>query len=177
MKRLFMFGMALCVLSGCLHAVSRDVLKEVDRKITFSALLKEPTAYQGRVVLLGGVIVKTVNKPEGALLEVYQTSLDSEGKPRDTDRSGGRFLALYEGFLDSEIYSKGREVTVAGTVQGEKVQPLGEIEYRYPYLIIKEIHLWEEEEPIQYDPYPWGLWYDPWGWYPWWYLRYDPYWR
>ena len=183
MKRLFMFGMALCLLSGCFHAVSRGVLKEVDKEITFSALLKEPTAYQGRVVLLGGVIVKTVNKQEGSLLEVYQTSVDREGRPTDTDRSEGRFLALYQGFLDSEIYSKGREVTIAGTVQGEKVQPLGEIEYRYPYLVIKEIHLWEEEKPVQYEPYPWGPWSswdDPWGrrgWYPWWHPRYDPYWR
>jgi outer membrane lipoprotein len=165
MKRLFVFGISLVLLSGCVHAVSRDVLEEVDREITFSALFEDPLAYQGRVVLLGGVIVNTVNKEEGTLLEVYQTSLDREGRPRDTDRSEGRFLALYEGFLDSEIYKKGREVTIAGTVQGERVQPLGEIEYRYPYLLVKELHLWEEEEPVQYEPYRWGMWYDPW--YPW----------
>ena len=183
MKRFFIFGIALCLLSGCVHAVSRDVLEEVDREITFSALIEDPAAYQGRVVLLGGVIVKTVNKQEGTLLEVYQTNLDREGRPTDIDRSEGRFLGLYQGFLDSEIYKQGRQVTIAGTVQGEKVQLLGEIDYRYPYLLIKELHLWEEEEPVQYEPYPWGLWYDPWypsgfwGWYPWWHYRYDPYWR
>jgi outer membrane lipoprotein len=181
MKRIFTFGIALCLLSGCVHAVSRDVLKEVDKEITFSALIKGPAAYQGRVVLLGGVIVTTVNKQEGTLLEVYQTRLDSAGRPMDTDRSEGRFLALYQGFLDSEIYKQGREVTLVGTVEGEKVQPLGEIEYHYPYLIIKEIHLWEEEEPVQYEPYSWDPWDDfrgPWGfggWYPWWYHRHYPY--
>jgi outer membrane lipoprotein len=184
MKRLLFFGITLVFVSGCVHAVSRDALKEVDREITFSALIKDPTAYQGRVVLLGGVIVKTVNKQEGTLLEVYQTRLDREGRPTDTDRSEGRFLGLYQGFLDSEIYKEGRQVTIAGTVQGEQVQLLGEIEYRYPYLLIKELHLWEEEEPVQYEPYPWDPWYDPWG--PWWwpprrhlrwYPRYDSYWR
>jgi outer membrane lipoprotein len=184
MKRLFIFGMALCLLSGCVHAVSRDVLQEVDREITFAALIDDPAAYQGRVVLLGGVIVKTVNKQEGTLLEVYQTSLDREGRPTDIDRSEGRFLGLYKGFLDSEIYKQGRQVTIAGTVQGEKVQLLGEIEYRYPYLLITELHLWEEEEPLQHhEPYPWGLWYDPWypwgpwgfwGWYPLRYPRHYP---
>jgi outer membrane lipoprotein len=181
MKRLLIFGMALVFLSGCVHGISRGVRQEVDREITFAALIKEPTAYQARVVLLGGVIVKTVNKKEGTLLEVYQTRLDREGRPIDTDRSEGRFLALYQGFLDSEIYKAGRQVTIAGTVQGEKVQPLGEIEYRYPYLLVKEIHLWEEEEPVQYEPYPWGPWYDPWdpwgpwgfwGWHSWRYPRY-----
>jgi outer membrane lipoprotein len=181
MKRLLFFGITLVFVSGCVHAISRGVLKEVDREITFAALIKDPNAYQGRVVLLGGVIVKTVNKQEGTLLEIYQTSLNREGKPTDTDRSEGRFLALYQGFLDSEIYKQGRKVTIAGTVQGERVQLLGEIEYRYPYLIINELHLWVEEEPVQYEPYPWYPWYDPWhtrgfwgfwGWHSWRYPRY-----
>jgi outer membrane lipoprotein len=180
MKRLFFLGMVLCFLSGCVHAISRGVLKEVDREITFAALIKDPNAYQGRVVLLGGVIVKTVNKQDGTLLEVYQTRLDRAGRPTDTDRSEGRFLGLYQGFLDSEIYKQGRKVTIAGTVQGEQVQLLGEIEYRYPYLIIKGLHMWKEEEPVQYEPYPWDPWYDPWGprwWPPRRHPRYYPYWR
>ena len=183
MKRLIIFGIALSLLSGCVHAVSRNVLQEVDREITFSALLNDPIAYKGRVVLLGGVIVSTINKQEGTLLEVYETRLDREGRPTDIDRSEGRFLALYEGFLDSEIYAAGRQVTIAGTVQGEKIQPLGEVEYRYPYLLVKEIHLWKEEKPVQHEPYAWGLWYDPWypwgpwgfwGWHSWYYPRYYP---
>lgn len=186
MKRLLFFGITLVFVSGCVHAISRGVLKEVDREITFAALIKDPNAYQGRMVLLGGVIVKTVNKQEGTLLEVYQTRLDREGRPTDTDRSEGRFLGLYPGFLDSEIYKQGREVTIAGTVQGEQVQLLGEIEYRYPYLIIKRLHLWVEEEPVQYEPYPRDPWYDPWhtrgfwgfwGWHSWRYPRHYHHWH
>jgi outer membrane lipoprotein len=174
MKRFFILVMVLGLLSGCAHAVSRGVLKQVDRKIAFSALLQAPNAYKGKVVLLGGIIVNTINKQEGTLFEIYETALDHEGKPVHTDRSEGRFLALYQGFLDSEIYKNGRQVTIAGTVQGEKVQPLGEIQYRYPYLIVKEIRLWREEETAdyyQYGPYPYySPWYDPWyPWGPWWY--------
>jgi outer membrane lipoprotein len=175
MKRFFILMIVVGLLSGCVNAISRGVLKEVDREITFSALLQSPTAYQGKMVLLGGVIVDTINKQGGSLIEVYQTRLD-RGRPANTDSSEGRFLALYQGYLDSEIYKQGRKVTLAGTVQGEKIQQLGEVEYHYPYIIIKEIHLWPEEKPAQYepypyrwgpwyDPYPWGLWYDPW--YPW----------
>jgi outer membrane lipoprotein len=186
MKRLLFFGITLVFVSGCVHAISRGVLKEVDREITFAALIKDPNAYQGRMVLLGGVIVKTVNKQEGTLLEVYQTKLDRKGRPTDTDRSEGRFLGHYPGFLDSEIYKQGRKVTIAGTVQGEQVQLLGEIEYRYPYLIIKGLHLWVEEEPVQYEPYPWDPWYDPWdpwgpwgfwGWHSWRYPRHYHHWH
>ena len=56
-------------------------------------------------------------------------------------------------------------MTLAGIVQGDKVMKLGESDYRYPYVFIKEIHLWKEEKPTRIEPYPWGFW-DPW-WYPW----------
>lgn len=172
MKRLFSLGMIIVFLSGCVHAISRSVMKEVDEEITFSELHKDSTAYKGKVVLLGGVIVETVNKQEGTLLEVYQTRLDREGKPIKTDISEGRFLAFYNGFLDAAIYRKRREVTIAGTVEGERVQPLGEMKYRYPYLVIREIHLWKEEEPTVCEPCPWDY-RDPWWhpWYPWRYPR------
>jgi outer membrane lipoprotein len=146
MKRFFILVMVLGLLSGCAHVISRGALKQVDAKITFAALLKDPNAYAGKVVLLGGVIVETVNKQEGTLLEVYETALDQEGKPVNTDVSEGRFLALYPGFLDSVIYRSGRRVTLTGIVVGARAQQLGEIQYRYPYLLVKELHLLKEEE-------------------------------
>jgi outer membrane lipoprotein len=177
MKKFFILVMVAALLSGCAHVISRSTLTEVDRSITFPALLKNPNAYIGKVVLLGGVIVSTINKEDGTLLEVYATNLDRQGRPVHVDRSEGRFLALYQGFLDSEIYKQGRKVVIAGVVQGEKVQKLDEIQYRYPYLIVKEIHLLKEPEYSYYDqygpyPYPYygyGPWYNPWyPWGPWW---------
>ena len=173
MGRLIFLAATLVFLSGCAHAISKDTLKEVDKETSFSELRRAPQDYQGRVVLLGGVIVKTVNRKDGTLLEVYHTEINRRGKPIKLDVSLGRFLAHYEGFLDSEIYRKGREVTIAGIVQGEHAMRLGEIDYHYPYLVVKDIHLWEEEQPQVYEPYPWGPWY-PW-WYPW-YPWHDPYW-
>jgi outer membrane lipoprotein len=132
-------------------------------------LHKAPGAHKGKVVLFGGVVVKAVNKDKGTLLEIYQTKIDREGRPIDLDRSGGRFLAFYRGFLDSEIYCKGRKVTIAGAVEGEKIGKLGELDYRYPYLVIKAIHLWRKERSYVYRPYPWGF-RDPWWgdpWHPW----------
>jgi len=194
MKRsLLVTVVAVLCLSSCAHVISHDILQEVDREITFAELQKAPEDYQGKVVLLGGVIIKMVNKREGSLLEIYQTELDRKGRPINIDVSRGRFLALNVGLLDSEIYRRGRKVTIVGVVQGEEVIRLGEIDYPCPYLVVKEIHLWEEEWPRAYAPYyPWCYpWYPcgcrPWfctyGWvhccYPWWGPRrypviYDP---
>ena len=161
---LIISGVFLC-LSACAHAISKDTLQQSNTELTFSELQKAPEEHKGKTVVLGGVIVGLVNKKEGSLLEVYQTALDQQGKPVNLDSSEGRFLALYQGLLESQIYRKGRRVTVAGIVQGERVMKLGEIDYRYPSILIKEIHLWSEEKPFRYEPYPWGFW-DPW-WYPW----------
>jgi outer membrane lipoprotein len=157
----------LC-LSACAHAISKDTLQQVDTEVTFSALQKAPEEYKGKAVVLGGVIVGLANKQEGSVLEVYQTGMDWQGRPVNLDSSAGRFLAVYQGLLESQIYRKGRMVTLAGIVQGDKLRKLGEIDYRYPYIVIKEIHLWKEEKPLRYEPYPWGFW-DPWLylWYPW----------
>lgn len=176
MVRLFStISLVLIIFSGCAHVISKDILGETDTGLTFDELRKSPALYQGRTVLLGGVIVKTANKKEGTLLEVYQTTTDRRGKPIRLDMSGGRFLALYEGLLESEIYRKGRKVTIAGIVHGEKVMRLGEMDYHYPYLVVREIHLWEEERRPTHELYPWDLW-GPWWWHPW-YPWHDPCWR
>jgi outer membrane lipoprotein len=177
MRRLFILIIAVSMFSGCAHVISKGILHEVDTRISFAQLREDPQAYKGKMVLLGGVIVKTMNKKEGTLLEVYQTEMDRRGKPINLDVSSGRFLALYEGLLEKEIYEKGRKITIAGIVRGVQVLKLGEMDYRYPSIMIKDIHLWKKEEPLRYEPYPWSPWspwWDPWyPWHPW----HDPFWR
>ena len=155
--------------SGCAPVISKSILEQVNPNISFEDLRKDPGAYVGQTVLLAGVIVKTTNTPSGTILEIYQTQKDWEERPTNVDQSGGRFLAEYNGFLDPEIYSKGKQVTVAGKVTGAKTMKLGELEYRYPCIKIEEIHLWKKkEQPLYYDPYPWYPMGVPWGyWGPW----------
>lgn len=162
--RLIMIGALLGV--GCAHVISKDVFREVREDLSFAQLMEDPLAYQGQTVLLGGVIVTSTYDEDGPVLEIYQTELDWERRPKNTDVSLGRFLARYRGFLDNEIYKKGRKVTLAGEVIGVTPLKLGQAEYRYPTLLIREIHLWEKErrtDPRDGYPWsPWGMW-GPWG--------------
>ncbi len=164
--------MGAILFQGCVAVISEEVLQSVNKKITFAELMKDPLGYTGEMVLLGGVIVQVTNMQEGSLLEVYQTEMDSQNRPIAPDVSGGRFLAWYDGFLDSEIYGKGRDVTIAGTVLGERTRTIGELDYHYPTISIREIHLWEKKEEYRSaEPYFWypmpGPW-SPWG--PWNYM-------
>lgn len=155
---------------GCASVISQDLLRQADQSVRFEDLRAEPERYEGKIVLLGGMIVSTKNQPTGTLLEIVQKPLDFEKRPSGGDTTYGRFLALHDGYLDPAIYAEGRDVTVAGPVIGRREQPLGEITYSYPLLQAQEIHLWPvpTEDPIY--PYPPGGW---WGYPPWW--RY-PYW-
>jgi len=162
------------LLSGCahvMHVMSDRALKMVDPEIRFKELLRDPEAYRGRVVLLGGVIIQTKNTKEGAIIEVLQKDIDRWGRPIEEDVSGGRFLILYQGYLEPLIYSAGKEITVVGEVAGKKIMPLGEIEYAYPVISPREMHLTRPfyRELYPYPPYR----YDPY-WYP---YRYRPYWH
>jgi outer membrane lipoprotein len=127
---------------GCAPPFSKTLLDKVEKRITFSELSKAPENHAGKIMMVGGTIVDTKNLKEGTQIEVLQKPLDSEGRPEMTDETGGRFLAVSQTYLDAAVYHRGRNVTIIGEVTGSKVQPLGEIEYRYPVLTAKELHLW-----------------------------------
>jgi outer membrane lipoprotein len=133
--------LTLIAIIGCAHIISQTVRDEVDMEITPEMLFRDPDAYWGKTVLLGGVIIGAKNTDAGTYIEVVQKPLDYRGKPKDTDISFGRFLVLHTGYLDPAIYSPGRKLTVAGEVSGKRVQPLGEIQYVYPLIKSKEPHI------------------------------------
>ena len=154
-------------LTGCAPVISKQLRQQVAKDLTLGAVSKNPDAYKGKIVLWSGVIISSVNLKEGTMIEVLQKPADMQGKPKDVDESEGRFLALYPGYLDVAIYNGGRKVTVAGQIQGKKIQPLGEIDYTYPLISAKEIHLWPVEKEDKFYPYP--LWHYPWWYGPCWY--------
>src|SRR5918912_2033256 len=88
------WGCVALVSAGCTHVLSPGVRQQVDRTITFTQLRAAPESYTGRIVLLGGDIVSTRNLAEGTLIEVLQKPLTASDRPRDTDQTAGRFMAL-----------------------------------------------------------------------------------
>lgn len=140
----------IMAVTACGPVISNEVRREVRPEITFEALLKDPDRYKDQVVMFSGTILEAVNTPEGTLLTVLQHPTDVYGRPQDTDRSSGRFLAADPRFLDVAIYAPGRAVTVAGTVEGARSLPLGQIHYQYPVLKAKDIYLWRPRPMVTF---------------------------
>ncbi|MBI4495898.1 MAG: Slp family lipoprotein [Deltaproteobacteria bacterium] len=169
MKKFYWSILFAGLISSC-APLSREVMRQVDPVLTFAEVQRDPERYRGKVVLWGGKIIETINRPNETVIKVAQTELDLEKRPKNLDTSQGRFLVRYSGFLDPAIYGRDREITVAGEVAGKEVQQVGTMPYPYPVILAREIYLWEK--PDRYYRYPPPWYFEP---YPYWWYR--PYWR
>lgn len=140
------------LLAGCAHVISKEVLQDVDASLTFAQISKDPEANRGKTVLFGGDIIETQNLPDKTLVVVLQRPLGTRGEPGSGDVSEGRFIIQTPEFFDPAIYGPGRKITVAGTVVGKELRPLGEITYAYPVIEKRELYLWPAEESASDEP-------------------------
>jgi len=101
------------------------------------------------------------------LIEVLEWSLGRRGEPRRTVSLQGKFLVLVKDHLDPSPYQRGKRVTVAGeiqgAIQGEKIESLGDISYRYPIISSRQIYLWKVffQYSAPYDSRRYDPSYDP----------------
>jgi outer membrane lipoprotein len=157
----------LLLMMGCAHVISKDLRTKTDPSLTFNQASQDPNQYKGKWVVWGGEIIETVNQKDGTTqIEVFQKPLDRMGEPYEIIASEGRFLVIADKYLDSYLFRRGKKITVAGEILGEKVKPIGEMDYRYPLLSGKQIYLWPEYHvyPLYYyDPW-WDYPYYPYGW-------------
>jgi outer membrane lipoprotein len=145
-----LFLVAVLGATGCAPPFAKEALEQVDRGISFRELQRDPDMYKGRRVMLAGVIIETRNTKEGTSIEVLQKPMDQRGRPYETDATEGRFIITTDRFLDAAVYHRGRRITIIAEVAGRKVLPLGEIEYQYPLVVAKELHLWEPSSGPQF---------------------------
>lgn len=159
------------IMNGCAtHVISQKLRQEAAPNLPFPVALKAPQRYTGHTVIWGGIIISTLNIPKYTMIKVLQTPLGYGEEPQSDTTSQGRFIAKVPGYLDDEVYRAGRKITVAGKIVGEKVEPLGQIHYTYPIVLVEEINLWKPPRPYYwryYGPDYWWGFPGPfyWGWY------------
>ena len=161
------------LLFSCAPVLNREMMREGDRDVSFSALRKDPVGFTGRLYIFGGVIVETRLTGTGSRIEAMQVPVDRYGHFQDRGMSEGRFLAvtpLDEGLLDPEVFKKGRRITIAAEFTELYKGKIDEMEYTYPVFRIRQIHLWPRES----EYYP-AAYYDPWF-YPYPYFYRGPWW-
>lgn len=157
-------------LAGCAGApvVPPDLQEKVDRTVSFSQVKASPLSYQGRLIVVGGVVLSVKPlKQDGTRIEVLQLPLASNDEPEgDLTATGGRFLAFHREFLDPATIPPGTRVTIVGDVTGSMALQMDEVEYNYPMLAIASLTIWPPRLPPYWiRPYPYfGAYWGPyWG--------------
>jgi outer membrane lipoprotein len=126
----------------------------------------------GERVRWGGTIISVTPLKAETCFEILSRPLDSDGEPKSTDATEGRFLACGAGFYDPAAYPAGRSLTVVGKIQPATTCKVGEYSYPCPRVAIESLYLWPQRQ--YYYPYPY--YYDPF-WDPYWpYYRHRYYW-
>jgi outer membrane lipoprotein len=148
---LFFAAVPLLTLTGCASPISQQVRQEAAKNLSFSEVLANPGAYNGKIVIWGGVIVKTVSRAEQSDLYLSETPLELSGRPRGREYSEGEFVAKTSESLDPKTYAAGRTVTIAGEIIGQELGSYRGAPYAYPVIRVKELHLWEETPPLRWE--------------------------
>ncbi len=167
--RLLMLSLLLS-LYACTSAVPELVRSAPEGSPPLPLVINSPERYLNNQVRWGGTIANVQNLPGETRVEIVARELASNGEPKRLDRSEGRFIAIFNRFLDPAIYAADRSLTVRGQITGTSTKQLGEMDYRYPMVKVEAHYLWPKPVPSYdyYDPYLYDPWYPyryPYPWY------------
>ncbi len=152
------FFFLLCF-PGCVSPISHQMRKEARKDLHLPTVLRNPPAYLGSTVIWGGIVIWAQGRSGTGEITVLETPLRYPGYPKPAAESRGRFMARISTAFDPAIYDRGTLITVAGVIIGLETKPLGETQYVYPVLGVKELHVWRRDIPSAY-PYDF-FWVDP----------------
>ncbi|MCG6201291.1 Slp family lipoprotein [Psychromonas antarctica] len=130
--------------------------KAVDLTIT-AQQASESKTIQGISVLWGGMIIASTNLQDTTQLEILAYPLASNQRPDTEQAPIGRFIAIYQGYLEKSDYAQGRLITMKGELQGKRSGRIGESEYIYPVLNTTQQHLWKKISPRDPPRFHFGL--------------------
>ncbi|HTV86568.1 MAG TPA: Slp family lipoprotein [Dyella sp.] len=171
--RIFSLAAATALLAAC-ATVPQPLQGNYAPNVT--SLTAQQGNASGTQVRWGGEIISTEPGQQSTCFYVLSRPLDSQARPTRTGNndSQGRFVACRAGFYDPEVFARGREITVTGTIQGTMTRKVGDYNYSYPRVEANVVYLWPKR-PVGYYGYPyygpgwydpfWGpYWGGPWGW-------------
>lgn len=157
------------LLGACASSIPVAIRTPVDGNIRVDEVQQDPEPFVDSRVRWGGEIITVENMADETQIEILAQNLNKSGRPVSGSKSGGRFIARIDGFLDPEDFPKNRKITIVGLIKGTEEKSVGDYPYVYPVVKAAYYHLWPKEITYHhryYDPF-----YDPF-YYPYYWRRY-----
>ena len=152
----------LALITACASQVPVAIREPITGAPDVQGARAASTELIGKRVRWGGVIANVENRKQDTWIVLVDRPLNRFGRPDDSDKSGGRFIARIPGFLDPVTYEKQREMTVTGVLAESITRAIGDFPYRYPVVDVDTYYLWAKPLPATYPYYHDPFWYDPW---------------
>lgn len=146
MKRFLLIS---CLLLSACTGLPSAVRNVSTVPASYDQVKRDIDHYKGVAVRWGGVIIDVENEEHASLVQVLFHPLDFSGRPRLNKPGEGRFVIKSAEFLDPAVYSRDREITVAGVIEGNIERTVGNRTIEVPLLSATAIYLW----PNYYNPY------------------------
>jgi outer membrane lipoprotein len=155
MKRFFV---SICfLLSACSNLpVALRNAPEVD--IKYLQATANNQAYDGMPVRWGGVIIDVENQQHLSKAQILYYPLYRYARPNVNKQPQGRFVVHSSKFLDPEIFTKGKAITIAGKIKGTTEKKIGKKIVKLPVIIVSDSYVWPKERysgynSFSYSPY------------------------
>jgi outer membrane lipoprotein len=151
-------AMLLLIGHGCASPASSISQAEVE-DLSLLQVRDAGDTYVGSTVRWGGIVTEVENKADKTWVFLVDRALRNNEKPITDSSSDGRFIASFNGFIDPLVYKVGRPLTVVGSIEGSTVRAIGEYDYQFPIVTVRDSHLWAEpaKTRVYYPPPPY--WY------------------
>ena len=139
----------LLLISGC--ATPFDV-GTADRGVTPREATENIARVRNRTVAWGGVLVNGKNLADSTQFEVVAYPLDRDTRPKANADPLGRFIVIHPGYLETNDYAPGRQISVVGTITETRSGKVGEAPIVYPVVTASRVYLWPK--PSETPPEP-----------------------
>ena len=159
LRKLKLVIIAIALLGGCASKPPAAISKIPPENPSLTRVRMDVDSFIGTEVRWGGVISKVENKASHTWIELVRHKLRENGKPRTDDKSDGRFIASFEGFVDPVVYEVGRPLTVVGTIEAKTERPIGDYDYLFPIVTVEGSFLWKAAPKYRDPYYPHPYWY------------------
>ncbi|HEY5627127.1 MAG TPA: Slp family lipoprotein, partial [Nitrospira sp.] len=147
-RQALLTGLAL-VLAGCSSSrlgIPEALALQIDKAMTFAEVVASPDSFKGKLMIVGGQLLKAKRVKEGTQIEFLQLPLNEDDEPTTVlTQSKGRFIAIHQEGVDPATLTSGMMVTLVGEVTGSMTDKLDEVDYRYPIYTVKHWHVWPPE--------------------------------
>ena len=145
MRLYFLF--ILFSLTACRAALSTEIQSTADHETLFEEILADPKEHIGKVILLGGEILRARTVGSKTEVEFAEIPLYKGTHPALGFDPGERFFVIFPERLDGVLFKKGKVMTLAGKVIGVRRMH----GYDYPLLAHEESYLWNK---LREDRFP-----------------------